>query len=752
MHRMRKDLALTSLPILGSRSAEAVDLVEGVLDSKPMHALRFVLERQHLQVDPQPIVRKDLSGYLVRLMFPVTGGPVEDGAIVSVVCLYDRRTERTLYAHPMHAGPGVNPLVRYPDGPMASPQSQADDDGERASRRIIEHKQAIWDRFHQDVSDVGVDEASRRWRERYYWSLQRLYFCAGCTECTWGSPFFDGPDPYLPRAAAVAMPFESTAPLDNPNKAVVAEVLASDEWGVEVAYARRGGFAVSERPRLVSRLDDEFVQVVFPTDALLIQAGSLVGVSFTYHVPSRSVAISHCLAAGPESEIQFLKGGVAFGLPLPQPGAAGDVAKSAYRSWRRSAWSRFWLDELERGLAVASDNWIGAFWNAMASLFDSHDLATKKRSVSRRGTTDVAIAGRAAVVLPAQAIDNIAGRCFAGHAAHREPSELRALGLSTLMVNLGRKCNQACQHCHVDAGPNRTEEMTRETVDFVLSALTRLDIATLDITGGAPEMNPHFRYLARSATKLGCHVVDRCNLTILFEPGYEDLPVFLAEHGIEVCASLPSVDEGTADGQRGTGSFAKSIAGIRKLNELGYGKRNTGLTLNLVWNPAETELGASQDDLEAEYKKALSDRYGIVFDRLFAMNNMPINRFEKYLKRNGRLSAYMTELVRAFNPATTHNMMCRRTISVGYDGSLYDCDFNQMMDVPLREGHPKHIRDLHGDAIRSRLINTAAHCFGCTAGAGSSCNGALADTSSLARGVAAGNGRLIKLSLSEIRS
>ncbi len=742
MHRVFQDINLCTQPIADQNRANATDIIAAVLDSQPMRALRFVFDRQDLQVDPKPIVYKDLSDSLVRLMFPVTNGPIVDGAIVSVVCLFDRQLDRTLYAHPMHAGPGINPLVRHLDGPMAAPKSQDNVDGARASRRIIEHKQAIWHRFIQERSRLGEEEAGRRWRESYYWSLQRLYFCACCTQCTWGSPFFDGPDPSWPRQAVVAMPSNLSLPLDEKYAAIVDDIISSDTWRVEVAYARRGGFSVIEHPRLVKALDGDFIQIIFPTNVSQIQAGALVAVSFTYHMPSRSVAIAHCLCAGAESEIQFLKGDVAFGLPQPQSGKAGEEARTQYRSWRRRAWSQFWLNELESGLAIASELWINDLWVSLEALFGGNDIAHESEhslSLTDHENSENALADRRAPVLPPQALENIGGRCFTGHAMNRRPKKLRALGLSTLMVNLGRRCNQACQHCHIDAGPDRTEEMTRETVDYVLRALSRFSIETLDITGGAPEMNPHFRHLAREATRLGCRVVDRCNLTIFFEPGYEDLPEFLAEHGIHITASLPSDEADTADRQRGVGSFAKSIAALQKLNQLGYGQPETDLTLNLVCNPSGIDLGAPQDEMERQYKRELLNRFGIVFDRLFAMNNMPINRFEHYLKREGQWSSYMTLLVGAFNADTADGLMCRRTLSVGYDGRLYDCDFNQVMDIPLKSNLPTHIRDLDASILQSREINTASHCFGCTAGAGSSCNGALVVASCTAKTSDIGN-------------
>jgi len=267
--------------------------------------------------------------------------------------------------------------------------------------------------------------------------------------------------------------------------------------------------------------------------------------------------------------------------------------------------------------------------------------------------------------------------------------------------------------------------MTRETIDLVLLAVRRLGIETLDITGGAPEMNPHFRYMAREATRLGCRVVDRCNLTIFFEPGYEYLPEFLAEHHIQITASLPSEQGDIADRQRGIGSFKKSIAALQKLNSLGYGKPNSGLILNLVSNPSNTDLAAPQDSLERHFKEELHNLHGITFNRLFAMNNMPIKRFEHYLKREDRWAEYMNRLVSEFNADTVDGLMCRRTLSVGYDGRLYDCDFNQALGLPLSPGLPEHIRDLDDSVLESRAIKTGAHCFGCSAGAGSSCNGAL---------------------------
>jgi radical SAM/Cys-rich protein len=728
MHRAHRSIGLPMLSRGRRDRAEVARTTALVLDSRPMQAMRTSLARTGLRIEAEPIVYKDLDHDLVRLMFPVTGGLVDDGVVVSVVCLFDRPRNRTLYAHPMHAGPGVNPLVRHLDGPMASPKSQVGADGDRASQRIIEHKEALWDRFVRERVTIGQAEAGRRWREGYYWSLKRLYFCSGCTRCKWGSPFFDGPDRTLPGRAIVSRPTRCGSSLNGENGTVVEDVLRSVVWRDESRYVRRGGFTLMERPRLLRDLDDRFTQVVFPTNALLLQAGSLVGAAFMYDRRSGGVVFSHCLVAGRETEIQFLKGDVAFGLPKPQPGSAGDDARLVYRAWRRDAWSRFWLNELEGGIAVASETWLDEFWVAMEALFGGDDLAGDADRQSLSSNHDATLGASACsgrTVLPPQAIENMGGRCFVGHTTFGQAAPLRALGVTTLMVNLGKRCNQACHHCHVEAGPNRTEEMTRETVDLVLRAVRRLDCETLDITGGAPEMNPHFRYLVGEASRMGCRVVDRCNLTIFYEPGYEDLPEFLAAHSVEITASLPSDQEDVADRQRGVGSFAKSIAALRKLNELGYAKPGSGMTLNLVFNPSGDDLGEPQDALEQHYKRELFERFGIQFDRLFSMNNMPIRRFEHYLRREGRWEDYMSRLVARFNSETADGLMCRRTVSVGYDGRLYDCDFNQMMDIPLSEGGSAHIRDLDLSLLGSRVINTAGHCFGCTAGAGSSCNGAL---------------------------
>jgi radical SAM/Cys-rich protein len=306
----------------------------------------------------------------------------------------------------------------------------------------------------------------------------------------------------------------------------------------------------------------------------------------------------------------------------------------------------------------------------------------------------------------------------AGHPA------LRASALSVLQMNVGRRCNQACRHCHVDAGPDRMEVMTPEIVEACLALLERSDIPTLDITGGAPELHPGFRDIVRRARAAGRHVMDRCNLTITQLPRYADLPEFLAEHQVEVVASLPSVGARQTDAQRGEGVFEDSIAALRRFNTLGYGVNGSGLLLNLVTNPVGAFLPGSQRSLEAEWKRELQRRYGISFNRLYTITNMPISRYLQYLIDSGNLQGYMDRLVSAFNPAAVDGLMCRFTLSVGWDGRLYDCDFNQMIDLPTADGAPHTIFDATAALLAGRPIVIGPHCFGCTAGAGSSCGGA----------------------------
>jgi radical SAM/Cys-rich protein len=299
--------------------------------------------------------------------------------------------------------------------------------------------------------------------------------------------------------------------------------------------------------------------------------------------------------------------------------------------------------------------------------------------------------------------------------------------LQTLQVNLGYLCNQQCLHCHVNAGPKRTEIMTRETLDDILQYLERGKIAILDLTGGAPELNPHFRYLVEQARALGVKVMDRCNLTVLNEPGQETLAEFLAEQQVEIHASLPCYLQENVDAQRGKGVYTGSIEGMRRLNALGYGQPDSGLQLNLVYNPTGPYLPPPQCQLEADYKRELQDRFGIRFNQLLTIANMPIQRFGSMLISKGQFDDYMQLLKDAHQEANLDTVMCRSLVSIDWQGYLYDCDFNQMLKLPLRlAGKPRtHIRDLKPSRLEGNSIVIADHCYGCTAGQGSSCGGAL---------------------------
>ncbi len=301
---------------------------------------------------------------------------------------------------------------------------------------------------------------------------------------------------------------------------------------------------------------------------------------------------------------------------------------------------------------------------------------------------------------------------------------LRALGITVLQVNVGRVCNQTCRHCHVDAGPDRTEVMSDEVMDAVLSVLERTEIPTLDITGGAPELHPRFRELVRGARALGRHVMDRCNLTILTVPRHDDLPEFLAEHALEIVASLPHFAQHQTDAQRGDGTYEKSILALRRLNDLGYGREGSGLVLNLVTNPVGAFLPAAQHSLERDWKREMERRHGIVFNSLFTITNMPISRFLEYLQESGNLERYMERLVAGFNPVAAQSVMCRYTLSVAWDGTLHDCDFNQMLELPVTAAAPRTILAFERALLEQREIVLGPHCFGCTAGQGSSCGGA----------------------------
>ena len=300
--------------------------------------------------------------------------------------------------------------------------------------------------------------------------------------------------------------------------------------------------------------------------------------------------------------------------------------------------------------------------------------------------------------------------------------------LDTLQVNVGYRCNQACHHCHVNASPDRKEMMARETVDLVLRVLAARKIGTLDVTGGAPELNPHFRHLVHEARSLGIRVIDRCNLTILNEPGFEDLGEFLASERVEITASLPCYTKDNVDRQRGDDVFDSSILALQKLNRLGYGVDGSGLTLNLVYNPLGPSLPPAQDKLEADYKRELGTNFGIVFNHLFTLANMPIKRFGSTLVTQGKFASYMALLHSAHNPDNLEGVMCRTLVSVDYRGYLYDCDFNQMLGIPLVAAGKarRRLEDLLTADFEGAPIAVADHCYGCTAGQGSSCGGALA--------------------------
>ncbi len=302
---------------------------------------------------------------------------------------------------------------------------------------------------------------------------------------------------------------------------------------------------------------------------------------------------------------------------------------------------------------------------------------------------------------------------------------LRRGQVTTLQINVGKLCNQACHHCHVEAGPKRSEIMSADVGYRILELLARTaSIQTVDITGGAPELNANFKRFVLFARSLGLHVIDRCNLTVFFEPDQTNLADFLAEHQVEIVASLPCYTAENVDQQRGRGVFEKSVAALRKLNRLGYGQPNSSLLLNLVYNPLGASLPPAQEQLEADYKKHLRQEFGIEFNRLFTITNMPIRRFTDFLVRTGKLRSYTDLLVNSFNPATVEEVMCRSLVSVGWDGQIYDCDFNQMLDITATGAQT--IWEIESfNSLQNASIATAGHCFGCTAGSGSSCGGSL---------------------------
>ena len=337
---------------------------------------------------------------------------------------------------------------------------------------------------------------------------------------------------------------------------------------------------------------------------------------------------------------------------------------------------------------------------------------------------------RSPLASPARQLDTLArlplARGFDEALAGAGMHPLRATKIDVLQINLGRLCNQTCRHCHVDAGPDRRESMSFETAEQCLAALARTSIPTVDITGGAPELNETFRFLVDGARALGRHVIDRCNLTVLALPSQRDLPEFFAARRVEAVCSLPHYRKPSTDAQRGDGVYDKSIAALRRLNAVGYGDGKSGLRLVLVTNPVGAWLPSAQGSLEAEWKRELARLHGVAFDALYTITNMPISRYLEWLLESGNLETYMDKLVAGFNPAAATGVMCRSMISVAWDGALHDCDFNQMLALPVEEGAPRHIADFDLAALEARAVVTDRHCFGCTAGAGSSCGGATA--------------------------
>lgn len=320
-------------------------------------------------------------------------------------------------------------------------------------------------------------------------------------------------------------------------------------------------------------------------------------------------------------------------------------------------------------------------------------------------------------------VDAIGIPSFESKLLQNEQFPLKPTQIDILQVNVGYMCNQVCKHCHVDAGPDRKEIMTRETMAQILDAIKLGNIKTVDLTGGAPEMNPDFRWFVEGITALGAHVMVRCNLTIIVaNKKYHDLPEFFKKHKVEVVSSLPYFSARRTDAQRGEGVFEKSIRALQMLNEVGYGREGTGLKLNLVYNPTGAFLPSSQMALETEFKKKLKNGWDVDFNSLYAITNIPISRFLEYLVASDNYEGYMEKLVNSFNPAAVDGVMCRNTLSVGWDGYLFDCDFNQMLDLKVQV-KGTHISEFDAQALAERTISINQHCFGCTAGAGSSCGG-----------------------------
>lgn len=352
-------------------------------------------------------------------------------------------------------------------------------------------------------------------------------------------------------------------------------------------------------------------------------------------------------------------------------------------------------------------------------------IKQRSKSLSVRGT-DLANTFVQLQILNGEDKVNTSFPSFTGKLKELGKAPLKPGKLDIFQLNIGKLCNQTCAHCHVDAGPDKKEEqMTRENLEICLDIIRRHRIPKVDITGGAPEMNKNFRWFVEECFALGCEVMDRCNLTIIkANPKYYDLPEFFAKNKVHVISSLPYFSKKRTDNQRGDGVFEDSIAALQELNKVGYGKEGSGLILDLVYNPSGAFLPSDQMELQAEFKRQLKRKYDIVFNSLFAITNLPISRFLDYLIESGNYEEYMTKLVEAFNPGTVDGLMCRNTISVSWDGYLYDCDFNQMLDLKVAS-KGKHIRDFNFEALADRSIVLNQHCYGCTAGAGSSCGGEL---------------------------
>lgn len=335
--------------------------------------------------------------------------------------------------------------------------------------------------------------------------------------------------------------------------------------------------------------------------------------------------------------------------------------------------------------------------------------------------------GRRSDLAPPEAqlerLDALQVPAFADRLAEEGLMPLRRSRIEIFQINVGKLCNMTCRHCHVDAGPDRTDAMMdRATAEACLEALDRTEAHTVDLTGGAPELNPQFEFLVEESVRRSKHVIDRCNLTVLLTRRHGHLPEWLAERGVEVVCSLPHYGAMNTDAQRGDGTFEKSIAALRRLNDVGYGQGDPKRRLTLMSNPAGAYLGGDQSRMERDWKRELDRRYGIQFDRLFVLNNMPISRYLEWLEESGNLEAYMERLLHAFNPGTVQGLMCRNTISISWDGFVYDCDFNQMLDMKVERA--MHIRDFNPRRFEEVPVRTARHCYGCTAGSGSSCGGA----------------------------